>query len=44
VRPRGFLLEAFKLTLFADPRVRIEGVGAATAGDGYRLSIDASLR
>jgi hypothetical protein len=45
VRPRGFLVEAFKLTLFADPRVRIEGVGAsATGADGYRLSIDASLR
>ncbi len=52
VRPRGFLLEALKLTLFSDPRVRIEGVGAAqgvpanTAQDEarYVLSIDASLR
>jgi hypothetical protein len=45
VRPRGFLLEALRLTLFSDPRVRIEGVGASrTAGGGYELSVDASLR
>jgi hypothetical protein len=45
LRPRGFLLDALKLTLFSDPRVRIEGVGASrTAGGGYELSVDASLR
>ena len=52
VRPRGFLLEALKLTLFSDPRVYVEGVGARrgepvnTAQDAarYVLSISASLR
>jgi hypothetical protein len=52
VRPRGFLLEALRLTLFSDPRVHIEGVGAArgvpvnSAQDEarYVLSVDASLR
>jgi hypothetical protein len=49
VRPRGFPLQALKLTLFSDPRVHIEGVGArqTDAGGGaagYVLSIDASLR
>jgi hypothetical protein len=49
VHPRGLLLEALKLTLFADPRVYIESVEAHTAsGDGgasgYRLGIGASLR
>jgi hypothetical protein len=53
VRPRGFLLEALKLTLFSDPRVYVEGVGASQAGEGaagaaggtkYVLSVDASLR
>jgi hypothetical protein len=45
LHPRGFLLDALKLTLFSDPRVRIEGVGASrTAGGGYELSVDASLR
>jgi hypothetical protein len=50
VHPLGFLLEGLKLTLFAEPDVYVEGVGAsATAGPsgkgaGYRLSFRASLR
>jgi hypothetical protein len=45
VRPRGFLVQALRLTLFSDPRVRIEGVGASrSASGGYELSVDASLR
>jgi LmeA-like phospholipid-binding len=44
VRPRGFLLEALKLTLFSDPRMQIEGVGASATSGGYALSVDASLR
>jgi hypothetical protein len=49
VHPLGFLLEGLKLTLFADPSVYVEGVGAsAVAGGsgeaaGYRLKIWASL-
>lgn len=47
--PRGLLLEALNLTLFSDPHVYIEGVGArAVSGPGgapgYLLSISASLR
>jgi len=50
VRPLGFLLEGLKLTLFAEPNVYVEGVGASAvagpsgAGAGYRLSFQASLR
>jgi hypothetical protein len=52
VRPRGFLLEALKLTLFSDPHVYVEGVAAGrgepvnTAQNEarYVLSITASLR
>jgi hypothetical protein len=53
VQPRGFLVEALKLTLFSDPHVYVEGVGASAIGGGaagggsgaeYLLSIDASLR
>jgi hypothetical protein len=52
VRPQGFPLQALKLTLFSDPRVHVEGVGARrtdagggeAGGAGYVLSIDASLR
>jgi hypothetical protein len=44
VRPRGFLVEALKLTLFSDARVHIDGVGASAASGGYVLSVDASLR
>lgn len=49
VQPRGFLVQALKLTLFSDPRVRVQAVGARATGDaggqdGYVLSIDATLR
>ncbi len=49
VHPLGFLLGSLQLTLFANPHVRVEGVGASAAvgpGEvaGYRLSIWASLR
>jgi len=50
VHPLGFLLEGLKLTLFAEPNVYVEGVGASVAagpsgqGAGYRLSFWASLR
>jgi hypothetical protein len=52
VRPRGFLLEALKLTLFSDPHVYVEGVAAGrgepvnTAQNEarYVLSFSASLR
>lgn len=49
VHPLGFLLEGLKLTLFANPHVRVEGVGAsAVTGPGgvagYRLTMKASLR
>jgi hypothetical protein len=50
VHPLGFLLEGLKLTLFSNPHVYIEGVGAVAvaepsgAGAGYRLSMWASLR
>jgi hypothetical protein len=48
VRPLGLLLGGLQLTLFADPHVRVEGVGAsAVAGAGgvagYRLTMRASL-
>jgi hypothetical protein len=47
--PRGLLLEGLKLTLFGDPHVYVEGVGARAASGpdgapGYLLSISASLR
>ena len=50
VHPLGFLLEGLKLTLFAEPGVYVEGVGASAMagpsgkGAGYRLSFRASLR
>jgi hypothetical protein len=50
VHPLGFLLEGLKLTLFSNPHVYIEGVGAVAAAEpsgaaaGYRLSMWASLR
>jgi hypothetical protein len=50
VHPLGFLLEGLKLTLFAEPDVYVEGVGASVVpgpsgkGAGYRLSFWASLR
>src|SRR5664279_3294408 len=44
VQPRGFLVQALKLTLFSDPHVRVQAVGARATGDaGYAVSIDASL-
>jgi hypothetical protein len=49
VHPLGFLLEGLKLTLFANPHVRVEGVGAVAAVEpsgtaaGYGLSMWASL-
>jgi LmeA-like phospholipid-binding len=43
VQPRGFLVEALRLTLFSDPHVYIEAIGASRSGDGYVLSIDARL-
>ncbi len=45
MHPLGFLLEGLQLTLFADPHVYVEGVGAsAVAGPaggvaGYRLTM-----
>lgn len=50
VHPRGLLIEGFKLTLFSDRNVYIEGVGARAIEDGsgatsgYVLSVEASLR
>jgi hypothetical protein len=45
--PVGPLLEGLQLTLFSDPHVYVEGVGASVQ-DGvpssYRLSMSASLR
>jgi hypothetical protein len=48
VHPLGFLLEGLKLTLFADPHVYVEGVGASAVRGpggvaGYRLTMRASL-
>jgi hypothetical protein len=47
--PRGFLVGGLQLTVFSEPDVYVEGVGAsATLGSGgvvgYRLTIRASLR
>jgi hypothetical protein len=47
--PRGFLVGGLQLTVFSEPHVYVEGVGAsATQGSGgvvgYRLTIMASLR
>lgn len=44
VHPRGPLIEALHLTLFSDPRVRIEGVAAEHNPAGYYLGIAATLR
>jgi hypothetical protein len=44
--PLGLLLEGFQLTLFSDPHVAIEGVGASTLRSDpleYGLTIDALL-
>lgn len=45
--PLGFLVEGFQLTLFSDPHVYVEGVGAEVVRKEpltYRLSMSASLR
>lgn len=45
--PLGLLLEGFQLTLFADPHVFVEGVGASVVSRAplvYALSMSASLR
>jgi hypothetical protein len=45
--PQGRLLKGIQLTLFADPHVYVEGVGASVEGGQpptYRLSMRASLR
>lgn len=45
--PLGLLLEGFQLTLFADPHVFVEGVGASVVSREpltYDLSMSASLR
>jgi hypothetical protein len=45
--PLGFLIEGLRLTLFADPHVYVEGVGASVAGEqplSYRLTMSARLR
>jgi hypothetical protein len=50
LHPQVFPLEALKLTVFDEPGLYIEGVGASAAagpsgqGAGYRLSLRASLR
>jgi LmeA-like phospholipid-binding len=45
--PLGLLVEGLRLTLFSDPHVYVEGVGASVASGqppGYRLTMSASLR
>jgi hypothetical protein len=45
--PLGFLVEALQLTLFSDPHVYVEGVGASVQSEqplSYRLTMSASLR
>jgi hypothetical protein len=45
--PLGFLLEALHLTLFSDPHVYVEGVGASVHSEqplSYRLTMSARLR
>lgn len=45
--PVGFLLEALQLTLFSEPHVYVEGVGASVDGErplSYHLTMSASLR
>lgn len=42
--PEGFLIEGFKLTLFSDPHVHVEGVEATPAGEAaYTLGMRALL-
>ncbi len=45
--PLGLLVEALQLTLFSDPHVYVQGVGASVEREqplSYRLSMSASLR
>jgi hypothetical protein len=45
--PLGFLVEGLRLTLFSDPHVYVEGVGASVRSEAprsYRLTMSASLR
>jgi len=45
--PLGLLVEALQLTLFSDPHVYVQGVGASVERGqplSYRLSMSASLR
>ncbi|HSZ14258.1 MAG TPA: LmeA family phospholipid-binding protein [Solirubrobacteraceae bacterium] len=45
--PVGFLIEGLKLTLFSEPHVYVEGVGASELDSSplsYRLTMSASLR
>jgi hypothetical protein len=45
--PLGFLIEGLQLTLFSEPHVYVEGVGASvqsTQPQSYRLTMSASLR
>jgi hypothetical protein len=47
--PLGFLLEGFQLTLFANPHVYVEGIGASVVSGpagtpGYRITMTARLR
>jgi hypothetical protein len=45
--PVGFLVEGLKLTLFSNPHVYVEGVGASVLGGSppsYRLTMTAKLR
>jgi hypothetical protein len=45
--PVGFLLQALQLTLFSDPHVYVEGVGASVHSEqplSYLLSVSARLR
>jgi len=47
VHPVGFLVEALQLTLFSNPHVYLEGVGASVVGEdplSYRLTMSARLR
>ena len=48
-RPLGLLLGGFQLTLFSDPHVYVDGIGASTVdtpgeAPGYRLQMSARLR
>jgi hypothetical protein len=47
VHPLGSLLQGFGLTLFADPHVEVQGVGASVLSASprsYRLTMSARLR